>query len=76
MYQLEKLTKEEYEVAKKAIEEVRQKNAENAVMEVAREILGSGIKMSIDLVGLAKTKNLIRVINRELRELEDDKLKF
>ena len=45
-------------------------------MEVAREILGSGVKMSIDLVGLAKTKNLIRVINRELRELEDDKLKF
>ena len=68
MYTLERLTKEEYEMAIKAVQETREKNARLERIKQAKEILNAGILMMIDLVGIETTKTILREKNRELRE--------
>ena len=70
MMSIERLTKEEYQAAMKAINAVREEKAKQAQVDAARKILDQGISMMIDLVGLAQTKTLLREKNRELREEE------
>ena len=67
-YTLERLTKEELEVAIKAVQEIREENARLERIKQAKEILNAGISMMIDLVGIETTKTILREKNRELRE--------
>lgn len=67
-YTLERLTKEELEVAIKAVQEIREDNARLERLKQAKEILNTGILMMIDLVGIETTKAILREKNRELRE--------
>lgn len=68
MYTLERLTKEEYEMAIKVVHEIREENARLERIKQAKEILNAGILMMIDLVGIETTKTILREKNRELRE--------
>lgn len=68
MYTLERLTKEEYEMAIKAVQEVREENARLEKIRQAKEILNAGILMMIDLVGIETTKTILRDKARELRD--------
>jgi hypothetical protein len=68
IYNVERLTKEEYDAATRAVQEVREKNAKLAAVETAKSILDAGILMMIDLIGTEKTKHLLREKNRELRQ--------
>lgn len=70
MMNIERLTEEEYQVAMKAINKVREEKAKQAQASEAKRILNQGITMMIDLVGIAQTKALLREKNRELREME------
>lgn len=67
IYNVEELTKEEYEIAIKAIQEVRKEKAQLEKIRQAKKILDSGVSMMIDLVGVAQTKAILREKNRELR---------
>lgn len=67
MYSVERLTKEEYEMAIKAVQEVRKEKARLEMIKQATEILDAGVLMMIDLVGLEQTKAILREKNRELR---------
>lgn len=69
MYQLERLTKEEYEAAMKAVNEVREEKAKQAQLSAASHVLDQGIDMMLQLVGLVETKRLLRKKNHELREM-------
>ena len=69
MYQLERLTKEEYEAAMKAINEVREERAKQAQLSAASHVLDQGVDMMLQLVGLEETKRLLRKKNHELREM-------
>lgn len=66
-YNIERLTKEEYEMAVKAIQEVRKEKARLEMIKQATEILDAGVLMMIELVGLEQTKAILREKNRELR---------
>lgn len=66
-YNVEKLTKEEYEIAIKAIQEVRKEKAQLEMIKQAKKILDSGVSMMIDLIGIEQTKAILREKNRELR---------
>ena len=68
MYTLERLTKEEYEMAIKVVHEIREDNARLERIKQAKEILNAGILMMIDLVGIETTKTILREKNRELKE--------
>ena len=68
MYTLERLTKEEYEMAIKLVQEIREENARLERIKQAKEILNAGILMMIDLVGIETTKTILREKNRELKE--------
>ena len=68
LYNVDRLTKEEYEAAINAVQEVRKEKARLEMNRQAREILNAGILMMIDLVGLETTKTILREKNRELRE--------
>lgn len=70
MMNIERLTEEEYQVAMKAINKIREEKAKQAQASEAKRILNQGIAMMIDLVGIAQTKALLREKNRELREME------
>ena len=67
MYSVERLTKEEYEMAIKAVQEVRKERAKLEMIKQATEILDAGALMMIELVGLEQTKTILRAKNRELR---------
>ena len=67
MYSVERLTKEEYEMAMKAVQEVRKEKARLEMARQAKEILDAGVLMMIELVGLEQTKTILREKNRELR---------
>lgn len=67
LYNVDRLTKEEYEAAINAVQEVRKEKARLEMNRQAREILNAGILMMIDLVGLETTKTILREKNRELR---------
>ena len=67
-YTLERLTKEEYEMAIKVVQEVREENARLEKIRQAKEILNAGILMMIDLVGIENTKAILREKTRELRD--------
>ena len=67
MYSVERLTKEEYEMAIKAVQEVRKERARLEMIKQATEILDAGVLMMIELVGLEQTKTILRAKNRELR---------
>lgn len=67
MYSVERLTREEYEMAMKAIQEVRKEKAQLEMIKQATEILDAGVLMMIELVGLEQTKAILREKNRELR---------
>ena len=68
MYTLERLTKEEYEMAIKAVQETREKNARLERIKQAKEILNVGILMMIDLVGIETTTTILKEKTRELIE--------
>ena len=68
MYTLERLTEEEYKMAIKAVQEIREKNARFEAIKQAKEILNAGILMMIDLVGIETAKTILREKTRELRE--------
>ena len=65
-YSVERLTKEEYEMAMKAVQKIREQNARLAATETAKSILDAGVSMMIDLVGIEETKTILRKKNREL----------
>ena len=67
-YTLDRLTKEELQIAIKAVQELREENARLETIRQAKEILNAGILMMIDLVGIETTKTILREKNRELRE--------
>ena len=67
-YTLERLTKEELEIAIKAVQEIREDNARLERLKQAKEILNAGISMMIDLVGIENTKTILRDKARELRD--------
>lgn len=67
-YNVKGLTEEEYEVAMKAIQKIREKNARLEMTRQAKKILDDGISMMIDLVGIEQTKTLLRQKNQELRK--------
>lgn len=67
MYSVERLTKEEYEMAMKAVQEVRKEKARLEMIKQATEILDAGVLMMIELVGLEQTKAILREKNRELK---------
>lgn len=71
MTNLENLTKEEYEVAVKAIEELRREREAQLVHDKVECILYAGVATAIEYIGLANTKTIIREINRKLRELNE-----
>ena len=68
MYTLERLTKEEYEMAIKAVQETREKNARLERIKQTKEILNAGILMMIDLVGIETTTTILKEKTRELIE--------
>lgn len=68
MYSVERLTREEYEMAMKAVQEVRKEKARLEMIKQATEILDAGVLMMIELVGLEQTKAILREKNRELRQ--------
>lgn len=68
MYTLERLTEEEYKMAIKAVQEIREKNARLEAIKQAKEILNAGITMMIELVGIEATKTILREETRGLRE--------
>lgn len=68
IYNVERLTKEEYDAATSAVQEIREKNARLAAVETAKSILDAGVLMMIDLVGIEETKTILREKNRELRQ--------
>ena len=70
MYNVERLTKEEYEIAIKAIQEIREKNAQLEMIKQAKKILDDGISMMIDLVGIEQTKSILREKNQELKKFK------
>ena len=66
MYTLERLTKEEYEMAIQTVQKIREKNARLEAIRQAEEILDAGILMVIDLVGIETTKTILREKTRKL----------
>lgn len=50
MYSVERLTKEEYEMAMKAVQEVRKEKARLEMIKQATEILDAGVLMMIELL--------------------------
>lgn len=66
MYSVERLTKEEYDVATQAVQKIREENARLAAIETAKSILDAGVAMMIDLVGIEETKTILRERSRKL----------
>lgn len=66
MYSVERLTREEYEMAMKAVQKIREENARLAAIETAKSILDAGVAMMIDLVGIEETKTILRERSRKL----------
>ena len=66
MYSVERLTKEEYDVATQAVQKIREENARLAAIETAKSILDAGVVMMIDLVGIEETKTILRERSRKL----------
>ena len=65
-YNVERLTKEEYDVATQAVQKIREENARLAAIETAKSILDAGVAMMIDLVGIEETKTILRERSRKL----------
>lgn len=66
MYSVERLTREEYDVAIQAVQKIREENARLAAIETAKSILDAGVAMMIDLVGIEETKTILRERSRKL----------
>ena len=67
MMNIERLDKEEFDVAMKAIQQLREERAKSAMTQQAKSIIEKGVAMSIELVGVEQTKSIIREMNRKLR---------
>ena len=66
MYSVERLTKEEYDMATQVVQKIREENARLAAIETAKSILDAGVVMMIDLVGIEETKTILRERSRKL----------
>ena len=74
MFTINGLTEEEYFAAKKAIKEVRIKNEREMEIARAEAAMEAIIQLSIEKIGLAETKVIVRKFNKKLREIsENDK---
>ena len=65
---IERLNEEEFDVAMRAIQQLREERAKSAMVQQAKSIIEKGVTMSIELVGIEQTKSIIREMNRKLRE--------
>ena len=75
-YNVEELTKEEYDAAIQAIKEVRIKNEREMEIARAEAAMEAIIQLSIERIGLAETKALLRKMNKTLREITDNDKPF
>lgn len=74
MFSINGMTEEEYFAAEKAIKEVRIKNEREMEIARAEAAMEAIIQLSIEKIGLAETKTIIRRFNKKLREIsENDK---
>ena len=69
--EIKNLTKEEYEIAMEVINQKRKEDEEK--LKTSRRLLAlkEFAIISINEIGLAKTKEMFRTINRELREIRE-----
>ena len=66
------LTDDEIEACKLLLEDIRARKERQRLIDKAKMSISFEISNAISEIGLATTKNIVRELNRELRELTAD----
>jgi len=66
------LTNDEVEACKSLLKDIRAKKEQDRLIRKAKMSISFEISNAISEIGLATTKNIVRELNRELRELKEN----
>ena len=66
------LTDDEIEACKLLLEDIRARKERDRLIRKAKMSISFEISNAISEIGLATTKNILRELNRELKEMKED----
>lgn len=66
------LTDDEVEACRLLLEDIRARKERDRLIRKAKMSISFEISNAISEIGLATTKNILRELNRELREMKED----